>query len=306
VGTAMLTDSAPPPSARGRSPADDPFPADLAAGDLRVLLAPASGGRIAAFWSEGANGARVDILVPMAGPVADPLQWPKAGCYPLVPFSNRIRNGRFGFAGVDVQLPAHSSCAPHALHGFSQLRPWSIARRDERHAVMRYEHAPDAWPWAFVAEQRLSLTPDALTIELVICNHADRAMPVGFGLHPYFAVEKGDRIAFSAGAEWRLPDAEAHYNAPHDDVATTRYFADWPRVATIARRAGPTIEMSAEAPLDHLVFHVPAGGAYACMEPVSHVADAFNLASRGVTNTGFQALSPHGEIAARVTIALRP
>mgnify|MGYP001073669391 CR=1 FL=1 len=60
----------------------------------------------------------------------------------------------------------------------------------------------------------------------------------------------------------------------------------------------------AGAPLDHLVFHVPAGGRYLCLEPVSHVADAFNLAASGKAGTGARVLRAGEAISATMRIEL--
>jgi aldose 1-epimerase len=288
----------------------------LASGSLRVALAPEQGGRVAAFWREDESGP-VSILVPMDDSCFAPHLWPKAGCYPLAPFSNRIRDGRFAFDGREVRLPAHPACPPHALHGFSQLRPWEVGRVDASSATMTYAHAPDEWPWAFTASQAVSLTPTALTIEIAIRNDDPAlAMPVGLGLHPYLAVSHGDRIRFSADAEWTQDDAgcgvalapsppgEVPYDRPHGPEGCTRYLAGWDRRAEIHRRDGARILITAAGALDQLVFHVPDGGAYACIEPVSHVADAFNLAARGVAGAGMRVARPGETISGSVTITL--
>ena len=63
---------------------------------------PAWGGRIAHLNAEG-----LDILLPINASQFDPLDWPRAGAYPLMPYSNRIRNARLQFAGTEHALPAH-------------------------------------------------------------------------------------------------------------------------------------------------------------------------------------------------------
>ncbi len=304
AGASETSERDPAPAAGGR----------LAAGDLSVELRPEAGGRIAAFRTRGGQDGRRDILVPMDGPVADPLRWPKAGCYPLAPFSNRIRGASFRFEGRRIGLPAHPSCRPHALHGFAQLRPWTLRRTGEAQAVMTYGHQPDDWPWAFEAEQRLRLDDRGLTIELAVKNQSPEPMPLGLGLHPYLAIRPGDRIRFDATSEWmqdeagcgvalrRLDAGETRFDAAHGPDATTRYFAGWSGEALIRGGDGWTVRVLADAPLDHFVFHVPQGGAYACMEPVSHVADAFNLADAGREETGFRTLEPGCEIVARARI----
>ena len=69
----------------------------LEAGDVIVTVDPARGGRVASL--------RVDDLELLVGPDevgADPILW---GCYPMVPWAGRVREGRFRFGDEDHVLP---------------------------------------------------------------------------------------------------------------------------------------------------------------------------------------------------------
>lgn len=285
--------------------------ADLAVGDLRVTVAPQAGGRIAKFWRETPKGP-IHILQPMGPDAFDPFNWPKGGCYPLVPFSNRIRNGRFVFDGRERRLPIQPG-TPDALHGFTQRRPWTVAAKTASSLTVTHIHTPDEWDWAFSASQILDLAGDALTVTLSVKNLSDAPMPLGFGLHPYFAVALGDRIAFDADWNWAIDGGfiatkrEAkpmRYDAPQNTTGRTDYLSGWSRKATIVRQDGTTIRLTASDALDHFVFHVPDGGAYLCLEPVSHVADAFNLAASGHEGTGLVVLAPGAAVEASVRMEI--
>ena len=62
---------------------------ELGAGDWEAELRPETGGAIAALRYRG-----TDVLRPMPAGSDDVLQ---ASCFPLAPYCNRIRDGRFGF-----------------------------------------------------------------------------------------------------------------------------------------------------------------------------------------------------------------
>jgi aldose 1-epimerase len=62
------------------------------------------------------------------------------------------------------------------------------------------------------------------------------------------------------------------------------------------------VRLFADPVLSHLVLHRPAGIDYICIEPVSHVADGFNLAARGIANTGTRALDPGDILSGGVTM----
>ena len=77
-------------------------------------------------------------------------------CFPLVPYSNRIRGGRFEFAGRTVQLPSRPE-DPHHEHGHGWRHPWTVVRHEASTIVLRYRHAADSWPWSYEAEQEITL-----------------------------------------------------------------------------------------------------------------------------------------------------
>jgi aldose 1-epimerase len=286
----------------------------IEAGFLSAQLWPQAGGRIASLCYAPPGRVPRDILVPLTPSPFDPDFWPKGGCYPLVPWSNRIRAAQFSFDGQRIALRPHPDCFPHAHHGFAQQRPWHLEAVAPTSAQMRYTHRPDAWPWAFTAVQTVQIAPQGLTIDLAVTNDSDRLMPLGLGLHPFLAATAGDEIDFSAKAEWRadgdglathrVPLSVETVNQVHGPQGGTRYFADWDAIAVLRRAAGGAITIAASAPLDHLVLHVPAGGAYACLEPVSHVADAVNLAAQGLAHTGFLTLAAGQTLTASVHIGV--
>lgn len=283
---------------------------------MRATVRAEAGGRVSALWREESGGRRTDLLMPMTEGAYDPFVWPKTGSYPLVPWSNLIRDSRFRFDGAEARVSANPTTAPHALHGFAQMRPWAVTEAAEATLTLRFAHVPDAtarWPWAFEATQRLTLAPDGLSIEIAVRNLSDKPMPAGLGAHPFLMVRHGDRIRFGCRERWETDpagfatgrrEAAAPYDSVQDATARTLHFAGWDGRATIDRPDGTQIVVSAAAPLDQLVFHVPAGGAYACLEPVSHVVDAFNLESAGVEGTGLRRLAPGERLAATVKMGL--
>ncbi len=286
----------------------------LRAGPLGVVLVPEAGGALGRFWSEAA-GAPVELLRP-APPEAvargDP--WSMAS-FPLVPWSNRIRRGRFVFGGraVALDLPP----GPHALHGLGFRSAWTVVERTAALAHLEHRYGGGAWPWAYRAAQRVALTPAGLTLELAVTNAGDAAMPVGLGWHPYFPRTRETSLVARVAAVWltdaevmpvalaALPPAwEPSAGLRVDQVALDNVLVGWDGVAEIAwpeRRA--RLRLVAES-LGCLVVYTPPGRSFFCAEPVSHVTDAFNLAAAGRPDTGLRVVAP-GETA-RVALTLTP
>ena len=73
----------------------------------------------------------------------------EAASFPLVPFVNRIRDGRFPFRGREVRLAPNMAGDPSPLHGQGWLSPWPIEQASDREALLGFRHDAGEWPWAY-------------------------------------------------------------------------------------------------------------------------------------------------------------
>jgi aldose 1-epimerase len=69
---------------------------------------------------------------------------------------------------------------------------------------------------------------------------------------------------------------------------------------------GARLTMTATPPLDCLVVFTPPRRPFFCVEPVSHVTDAFNLAAAGRADTGMRVLEHGATLQAAVTMVAEP
>ena len=265
---------------------------------------PHFGGRMSALRLIGADGPR-DLIMPMQGWPDPPWRWPKTGAYPLFPYSNRIRNARLALDDRFIALQPHPDAGPHTVHGPAHLRGWRCAAQDAASATLALDYAADEdWPWAFQARQRFAIDGTTIKIGLDLTNTGSVPFPGGFGWHPYFRFGPDAVVEHDARVLW-LQDADAIATGqtrpalpPH---AATEYLSDWRR-ASIIHRDGLRLEVTADPIFAHLVCHRPDCDAYACIEPVSHVADAVNLAARGIKGTGVQMLEPGASLSGTITL----
>ena len=135
--------------------------------------------------------------------------WPAeahAGCFPLVPYSNRIRDATFSFAGRNVSLPASGFAMPHALHGLGWRSPWILRDSRPDEVIWTQTIFGDAWPWPYQASQRLAVEGPRLTLTVEIENTGTRTMPAGIGLHPYFPRRPDLEISIRAGGVWQTDE----------------------------------------------------------------------------------------------------
>ena len=299
----------------------------LTAGALRVQVAPDAGGSIARFdgtWQRAGQQGRVDWLRPASeqGLAArDPLAM---ASFPLVPFCNRIRNGRASFEGREIRFPPNNPSAPspHPLHGIGWRRPWTVTVSGGHHASLRIEEAAsEAWPWHFAAEQHFELSDERLTVTMTATNLDTAAMPLGIGHHPYYPHTPGTRVTSPAAAMWladsqvmptelqRTEEVEqlregvvlAQLDLDNNFVGWEhRTLVEWPLDAAGPRRS---LVMQAQPPLDYFVLYCPAGADHFCAEPVSQCTDWLNLmAQYGRGPLGGTRLEPGHTLEVRFTL----
>ncbi len=234
----------------------------LRAGRLEVALAPEAGGRIARIRFDG-----VEWLIGEQQEAAA-IGW---GCYPMVPWAGRIRQGRFSFDGRPCQLPVNFGM--HAIHGVGFSRPWHIDLLESDGASLSLDLPEDPyWPFGGRALQQIHVQRDRLKLRLAVQAGA-MAMPAVLGWHPWF--RKPDRLLFAPSAMY-LRDEEGiatlpcvhPTQGPWDDC-----FINQTEVTLVA--AGQRLRLSADT--DHWVVY--DGAAHAtCVEPQTGPPDGFTLA----------------------------
>ncbi len=165
----------------------------------------------------------------------------------------------------------------------------------------------------------VALAPTRLVVRIALCNTGDDTMPGGIGLHPYLRHEPVQPVCYEATAPWTFDD---HYLAlpgvPAGPIGprtldssdfgageVTLFHGAWQGALRVMDPGThqATLELSANDAFTQLVIHRPAGSPYLCAEPVSHVADGFNLAARGQAGTGTRILAPGERLEGTLVLA---
>ncbi len=287
---------------------------ELIAPGQSLGIVPGAGGGLS-HWRALRDGGSRDLLRP-----ADPAALAAGDArglssFPLVPYSNRIREGRFPFAGRTIRLPLNFGDHPHSIHGLGWQRPWTVIARSANTVRLRHEHEGVAddeagWPFAYRAEQRIALDAEGVTLLLETRNLSGRPMPVGLGQHPYFAHPEGAVLTARVDRVWQA-DREvmpthattlpAHWplnaGARIRDLDCDNLFTGWRGPARIEwPDADIAVSLHATPPCGRLVVFTPPNEDFFCVEPVTQLTDAFNLAAHGRRDTGMRILAP-GECA---------
>jgi aldose 1-epimerase len=275
----------------------------LSAGTLEAILLPEIGGSVARFDIRKAD-ERISIFRPAPKHCRNVLQM---GCFPIVPFANRIRGSSFAFRGRTITLSPNMPSEAFALHGQGWLAPWVVRIAEAGRAVLEFEHRPGEWPWHYRAQQSFDLDPGVLEIGLSCRNLSRDDMPCGLGLHPYFPCSPKTVLDAYATGVWTIDEAILPVNriAPQGryDLAQTLIcgrnldngYDEWDGKATLF---WPEHNMRAgiQAQTTRLQIYAPAEGHVVVVEPVTNANAALNAAESAWPSLGINVLKPSEEM----------
>jgi aldose 1-epimerase len=256
--------------------------------DWRAEIAPHIGGSILSL-----THARRTVLRPTPEQAVEAGAVRRTACFPLVPYANRIAAGRFFWDYRAHRLAENFPASPHPLHGVGWRRPWHVVAVDECSCVLRLEHRPQGgeqrdWPFAFDAEQKISLGMCGLRVDLSVINAEQSAAPLGLGLHPLFPRRGSERLIFNAAGAWRngsdlLPSSrvsgglwEHAAGQSIDAQMLDNDFFGWNGAARIEAECSDPIRIIASPVFSCLRVFTPAHKDFFAVEPVSHTTDAIN------------------------------
>jgi aldose 1-epimerase len=107
----------------------------------------------------------------------------------LVPWPNRLRDGRYRFAGRELRLPLTEPEQGNAIHGLARFLAWEIAEVAPDRARLRMFVPPQpGYPFALEIEVEHILDAHGLTVRTTGRNIGDADLPFGAGFHPYLTV----------------------------------------------------------------------------------------------------------------------
>jgi aldose 1-epimerase len=112
----------------------------------------------------------------------------------LVPWPNRLADGRYTFAGTDFQLPLTEPENHCAIHGLARWLAWDVVTAEEDRVALAVTVAAQAgYPFTMRAQVQYTLTGSGISVQTTLTNAGQTACPAGHGFHPYVTVGT-DRI----------------------------------------------------------------------------------------------------------------
>ena len=286
----------------------------LSSGALELVLAPGSGCSTLRFdYRRGSE--KFAVFRPSDGIPDSPVD---CANFPLVPYVNRIRGGRFSFRGREVTIAQNLKGDASPLHGQGWISPWEVVSASEYEADLLFRHDAGEWPWSYEARQLFTLDARGLTILLSCRNMSGEAMPCGLGQHPYFNCNADTvldtRVTYVWTIDANVLPVEKVRAAGRFDLSERRIcgqdldhgFAGWGGSARIETPGSPfRVEISSP---DARFFQVysPASGGFFVAEPVSHANAALNEPEEDWAELGMRVLEPGEEMSLSVRVEVTP
>ena len=104
----------------------------------------------------------------------------------LLPWPNRIRDGRYAFAGEDLQLALTEPARRNASHGLVRWANWTATVQEADRVVMELVlHPQPGYPFTLGLAVEYRLGPGGLSVGTTATNLGQRPCPYGAGAHPY-------------------------------------------------------------------------------------------------------------------------
>ena len=281
---------------------------------MRLELSPSIGGSISAFEWIGDSGT-VPILRKCNGPLENVLD---GASFPLVPYVNRIRGGRFRFRGREVRLAPNMAGDPSPLHGQGWLNSWKIEQAEGRRAILSFRHEAGEWPWAYEARQEVTLDERRLSIILTCRNLSDEPMPCGLGQHPYFPCGPETLLDTRVTHAWTIDDrvlpvekvpAEGRFDLRRRRVCgqgLDHGFDGWGGLTWTVDPGWPYELHLSSRVAGFFQLYSPRDGGIFVAEPVTHANAALNAPESEWPELGMRVLEPGGKLSLDMRLEVVP
>lgn len=221
----------------------------------------------------------------------------------IAPWPNRIRDGKYQFAGRNFEVPVNESNRNNALHGFSAPKRWKIGRKTSSSVTLTTTVGGEkGYPAVLSLVVTYRLTRTGLTMKFSARNTSISRTPFGFAFHPYLktpgdqspALRITAKTVLLVDSERLLPLEEATVEGTEFDFRASRKanlefldhaFSDFDwdlegkTFAQISGATGKRVSVTWDHVLPWIQIHRPnrpeLQGALV-VEPMTSPPDAFN------------------------------
>ncbi|MBW8872135.1 MAG: aldose 1-epimerase family protein [Leifsonia sp.] len=231
-------------------------------------------------------------------------QPPSACGIVLVPWPNRVADGRWVHEGQPRQLDLTEPAKRNAIHGLLRRRPYELVERTDSVVTQAATIYPEpGYPFLLDTAVTHELHTEGLQVSHVVTNVGDEAAPVAVGAHPYLriadvppeqlTVTVAARTRFEVDARSNVTDELPVEGTPFDlsggrrvsDLDLDTGFAELPAGPVehvLAADDGRQVVLWGDEAFryvqvfTHRSFATKPDGVALAIEPMTAPADAFN------------------------------
>jgi aldose 1-epimerase len=110
----------------------------------------------------------------------------------LMPWPNRIEDGRYELDGTTRQLPLTEPKRHNASHGLARWAAWGVEEHNTHSVSLTLRlMAQTGYPWVLDLHVLYDLSADGLTVTQSATNQSDTPAPYASGAHPYLSAGAG-------------------------------------------------------------------------------------------------------------------
>lgn len=178
-----------------RAPTGDQY--DLEFGDLSATITQVAAGIRTLRY------AGVDLTEPFPESATPP----SADGIVLVPWPNRVKDGRWELDGAVQQLALTEPHLGNASHGLLRFAPYTLVARTDSSVTQAATIYPQAgYPFLLDTTVEHELDTEGLTVTHTIVNRGGLRAPVAIGTHPYLRIGDvpADELTLTVAARTRF------------------------------------------------------------------------------------------------------
>jgi aldose 1-epimerase len=243
----------------------------------------------------------------------------------MIPYSNRIENGRLVYNGKKYSLEINNSDG-HTIHGDVRTRPWKLITHQQDMVAMEFDSRcfdDISWPFDFTSKIEYRLDGNILTTSMVLKNCSEQIMPGGMGIHPFFMrkLTEGDEVFVKIPTCGIYPGESTiptgHWIEIPDDINFEQekrlQIMDLDKCYRVLNqpsyirwdKSRVRLAMESDEIFKHMIVFCPKDNSeYFALEPVTNCNNAFNMKEAGIDDTGTIDLAPGQEMSGKIEIKL--
>ncbi|WP_431218622.1 aldose 1-epimerase family protein [Leifsonia xyli] len=153
-------------------------------------------------------------------------QPPSACGIVLVPWPNRVADGRWEYDGEARQLDLTEPAKRNAIHGLLRRRPYELVDRTDSTVTQAATVFPEpGYPFLLETAVTHELLTDGLQVTHTVANAGETAAPVAVGAHPYLRIADvpPEQLTVTVAARTRFETDDRSNVTGETPVAGTPY-----------------------------------------------------------------------------------